>query len=345
MRSGLRRLIFVLVSTVPIVFVSERLYWYWSRGLEDQLVTLVFYAAVFASVPWLVSRYRVDSLWRLLLVVPVHAYLVEGAIVPVLYSGGPLVPFFPAMFTFWHGVLGVVVVWYLFRRWLLAERWRPLLFTSATLGLYWGMWALTAQAEVDDADLAEGLGHSLVLLDARGFAVYAAACTAALAAAHWLLGRVWVATFEPSRMARWVWLAVVAGAIVIWTVAIPWAAPMFAAYAGLQVWALRRTPAPDGPSLLEQLDGPVRIRALWPLTAIPLTAAFSHRFWLDLGLDPDDIENWIFIGSSSLQALAGMVVLVWSHRWARSVRRGERAVSSPDESAPDRSDRKSDARA
>lgn len=344
MRSGLNRLIFVVVSTVPIVFVSERVYWYWSRGPEEQFVTLAFYAAVFASVPWLISRYRVDSLWRLLLVIPVHAYLVEGAIVPVLYSGGPLVPFFPAMFTFWHGVLGVVVVWYLFRRWLVTERRRPLLLTSIALGLYWGLWALTAQAEVDDAELADGLGHALVLLDARGFAVYAAACTAALAAAHWTLGRVWMTSFEPSRATRCVWLLVMGGAVAIWTVAIPWAAPMFVAYAGVQVWALRRTPAPTGPSLLEQLEGPVRLRALWPLAAIPVAATASHRFWLSLDLAADDIENWIFIGSSSLQAVAGMVVLVWSHRRARRVRRVHAAVSSPDATAADRSDRKSDAR-
>lgn len=324
---SIRRLLFVLVATVPALFVSERVYWYFARSWDEQLVLLAFYAPAIASVLWLTSRYQVTDFWSFLLVVPVFAYLVEGAIVPVLYSGGPFVPFFPAMFTFWHGVLGITVVLMLFRRWLLAGRWQPLLATSTAVGSYWGLWALTAIVPDDDPSLAAGGGEPADVLSIEGFAVYSAACTVALIAAHYALNVVWMSEFTPGKRMRWLWMAAVGFAIGGWTVAVPWGAPMFAAYAGLQVWALRRLPRTDEPTLLQQLDGRFPFRRLWPLVSLPIAASVSHALWRQLDLSIETVENYIFISLSVVQACIGLGVLIASH--ARRIKRARPTATQP----------------
>ncbi len=325
---GLRLLAFVAASTVTVLFASERMYWYFARGPIEQLALLGFYAPAVAAVPYLIHRHRVSNLWGLWLVVPVFAYLVEGAIVPVLYSGGPFVPVFPGLFTFWHGVVGVGLVWLQFRRWLVGGESRRLLLASIGIGAYWGLWATTAVVERNDPDLVAELGGPPDLLDPVGFAVYAALCTAALAAAHWVLGRVWVTRFAPSPPATRLWLLVVAAVVIGWTFVIPWAGPMFAAYAGLQIWALRRMPPSHTPTLLQQLDGPVAMSSLWPLAAIPVAAAGSYGLWWAVDPSPETIESWVFLFASGLQALAGIGLLAVSHWRARAGRRSHRAATA-----------------
>jgi hypothetical protein len=327
----LRNLAFVAVATAISVFTSERAYWYFSHAPADQLMLMAFYGPAVASVPYLIDKYRAGGLLRFLLVIPVFAYLVEGAIVPVLYSGGPMVPFFPAMFTFWHGMLGIGLMLFMVRRWLLARRWKPLLATSIGFGAYWGMWAITAVVESQDPGHALADGSPPPLREPTNFALYAAGFSAAFIVAHWLLGFVWQRRFTPPKLAVRIWLVVVGLVIGAWTVAVPWAAPMFAAYAGLQIWALRRTPSAPGPTLLEQLHGRVRIRDLWPLLAIPIAATPSYAFWWGLDLSPSQIEDWIFILQAFLQAVVGAWALVWSHLRARRVRK---AVAVPADVSP-----------
>lgn len=315
----MRRLGWVAAASVICVFVSERVYWYFNPGPAEQIELVLFYGLATASVLWLLGRYRVSDGLGVVLVIPVFAYLVEGAIVPVLYSGGPLVPIFPALFVFWHGMLGVWLVLLQFRRWLLDGRWRPLLVSAVALGLYWGMWAQTAIVEAAEPEWADEFGNPPEIFSTAGFAVYAAACTVALAVAHWLLGFFWMPDFAPGRWARRAWFGVVALTVGGWTVVIPWAAPMFIVYVGLQLWALRRNPAGPGPTVLEALCGRVPVHRLWPLAAIPVAAWLSFWYWSSLALSPEVIEEWIFLFSSVLQVMAGLGVLVVSH-WRRHQR-------------------------
>jgi hypothetical protein len=95
-------------------------------------------------------------------------------------------------------------------------------------------------------------------------------------------------------------------------VALPWALPMFGAYAGLQVVALRRHSArvPAGrPDLFAQLAEPVRLRALLPLVLMAPTAALTYAgLWQ---LDPSDAVLRVLMYSIiALQAIAGAVITV-----------------------------------
>ena len=322
---------FVLVVAAIVGVSSERMFWYWSTNPLDHWVVAIVYAPAVAGVLWLLSRYQVTGLWGVMLVAPVLGLLVEGVITPVVYSGGPFVPFFPVWFAFWHGVLGIVVLVYLFRRWLVADHRRPLLAASVAMGAFWGTWAMTMTLpeNVADPELVADNGGPLHVLGPNEFALYALAFSAILVAAHALLGfGLWMRSFEPHALTRWIWLLATGAAVTAWTFAIPWAAPMFVAYVGLQVWALRRhARSASGPTALEELDGRVRPVSLAPIGALPAVAAFTYTIWWNVGPPEDVIRYGFMYGTIFVQAAVGAVLMFVSIR--RSGRPPSRAPSPP----------------
>lgn len=318
---GLRRLVFVLVCAAIIGVGSERMFWFWASSPLDHVMVTLVYAPAVAGVLWLIDRYRVGELWGLLLVAPVMGLLVEGVVTPIVYSGGPFVPFFPVWFGAWHGVLSMVVLLFGVRRWLVTRNWRRLLTASIMLGVFWGTWSITLQLpeSVGDPEMIADHGGPLHILDPSEFTLYALTFSAILAAAHLLLGRGgWTSSFEPSRPAKVVWAVVTGGIVIAWTVAIPWAAPMFVAYLAPQIWGLRRQGrVARGPSLLELLDGRFPVRALWPIAALPAVASGTYALWWAIDV-PEAVIRGVFMnGTIGVQTIVGAVLFVTALRRAR----------------------------
>ncbi|HEC10483.1 MAG TPA: hypothetical protein ENI86_13115, partial [Acidimicrobiales bacterium] len=143
LRSVLRWTAFILLGGAITSVGSERMFWFWSSNPVDHWLTSLVYAVPFAAALWAISRYRVGGLASLILVAPLFAYVTEGVITPVMYSGGPLIPFFPAWFTFWHGFIGLVGLWYLLHLWMVRGRRKLILAASVGLGAFWGLWSTT----------------------------------------------------------------------------------------------------------------------------------------------------------------------------------------------------------
>lgn len=315
---------FAFLVGVAAAVSSERMFWYWASEPSGMIEVGAFYGLLLAGSLWLIDRFRVHELVGLALVLPTAGYLVEGILTPILYTGGPMVPFFPLWFAAWHGVLslGLLVFW--FRSKLLADDRRALLLASLAFGLFWGVWSitLTLPENVNDEELIEIEGGPLQLLDPTEFTWYALWVTAALAIAHYLLGRGgWRSSFDPVKGLRWLWWLFAGAMLITWTISIPWAAPMFFLYGGLQVWALRRLDQqqPDGhrPSILAQLDGRIRAISLLPLAPMPVVAAVTYWLLWEAELSFDAIRV-IMYSIIVLQTLGALVMAVWSLRRAFS---------------------------
>ena len=303
----LRHLAFVFLCACITAVMSERIFWFWSPGLAEHLAVSAFYALPVAFTLWAMATYRVNGVWSVLLAAPLYAYVTEGVITPILYTGGPFVPFFPAWFAFWHGIMAFGFLLLAVRHWLLAQAWKPLALTAVGTGLFWGIWASTLRLpeNVNDEELIADLGEPLTVLGPAAFAFYALLFTGVLAAAHWLLGYVWPESYAPGRPTKVVVAGLVVAGAAMWTVAAVWALPMFIAYAGLQRWGLRRHAATAAePDVVRQLHGRVRVRSLVPLFAIAPVAAGSYAvLW---ALDPSTLAlQVIFYSVIAAQAVAG----------------------------------------
>lgn len=326
---GVRRLAFALVSAAIVVVISERMFWFWASNPLSHLEVSAFYALAVAPALWLIDRFRVDRVAPLVMVALVFAMFVEGVLTPVTYTGGPFVPLFPVWFTAWHGLMGFVVGWYLVHRWLLDRRIGRLAVVSALAGAFWGLWSMTLSLpeNVEDEELIADSGGPLTVLDPAAFTRYAIAFSMILAVAHWVWGRLGdVGRFRPSRPAIGLY-AVAAGAMLVgWTVAIPWALPMFAAYVWLPVRFLRRhEPAADGPGLLAELVGPVRARDLLGLVPLPVVAAGTYAliWW---SAPTDTVLRVVMYGSIAVQTVVAAAMLA---RSGATIGRGLRAARPP----------------
>ncbi len=329
----------VTVSALIMVVTSERVFWYYTDADFLSFAELaIFYGLGVAALFWFCHRYRVGSWWSLVAAAPVFAYVIEGVITPVLYSGGPT-PVFPLWFSAWHGGLGVLLVWYGLRRLLLDRRTVATLVLAIALGVFWGTWATTMwlPENLDDPELVESAPRIRSLLD---FARYATITSAVLAAGHWVLGRLWLADHRPSpRVARLLG-AFCLVATVGYSLALPWATPMFVALVGSVAWMLRgRRPTADGagpplgPDLFTRLAGPVAARALLPLAALPAAAVASHGLWLRL--DPSlDAVRVILYGTIALQSLVAAAGLVVAARRLAAERRPASVPTTPPTTGP-----------
>ena len=323
-RSSLRWALFILLGGAITSVGSERMFWFWASDPRDHWVTSLVYAVPFAAALWAISRFRVGGLSSLLLVAPLFAYVTEGVITPVMYSGGPFLPVFPAWFTFWHGFIGLVLLWYLLHLWLVRGRWVLISVAAAGVGLFWGIWSTTLwlPENVGDTELLADNGGPLRILGPLAFARYVLAFTLLLALFHWVWGRLRVPSrFDPPRWPRTAYLVAIGGALVMWTLMLPWAAPMFVLYAGLQILVLRRHErTATGPPLLETLSGPVSAVHLIPLMAIPVTAAGSY--WLLWQVRPADaVLNALMFGVIAVQSVsAALAVSVVAWRTVKASR-------------------------
>ncbi len=319
----LRLLAFAMVAAVISTVASERLFWFWTRHLRQHGEVALFYTVAVLVTFWAIGRYGVNGWWSLLLATPLYAYVTEGVITPVMYTGGPFVPFFPLWFSFWHGILAMALVVFAIRRWLLDRAYRALSTAAVGFGAFWGLWASTLRLpeNLEDPELLAEHAE-LVVLEPAEFGIYVATFTAVLAAGHWALGFLWPAEFSPGR-----WMTRIFGFIVVawaamWSVVVPWALPMFLAYGGLQLWGLRRHRAQvRGPDLFAQLQGRVQIRTLWPLGLIvPAAWATYGTLWL---IDPSVLTlQWVFYGSIAIQTIAGAALGLTAFR-----RSGRRSVA------------------
>jgi hypothetical protein len=320
MIDGLRRLVFVALCTAIVAVGSERMFWYWASSPADHGIVTLVYAPCVAGALWLVAHFRVHDVWGLLLVAPAFGLLVEGVITPVVYSGGPFVPFFPVWFGVWHGVLGMMVLLFGVRWWLVTGDRRRLLTASTLLGIFWGTWSITLllPENVGDPEMVADHGGALHVLDPTEFMLYAVTFSFVLAVAHFLLGRGWwLTTFEPSRPVTVLWIVATGAVVVAWTFVIPWAAPMFAAYLGLQIWGLRRDERVAArPSLLERLDGRFPARALLPLAAMPVAASGTYAAWWAIDLPEGVVRGAFMYGTIAAQTVVGAVAFVLALRRA-----------------------------
>lgn len=327
-RNGLRHLAFLFVSSSIVVIVAERMFWYWSPDPVDHAELAAFYALALAPALWLIDRYGVDRPAPLVMVAMVFGLMVEGVLTPVTYTGGPFVPFFPVWFAAWHGLMALGGAWYLLHRWLLERRVRAIAVASAATGAFWGLWSmtLTLPENVEDEELIADQGAALTVLDPAAFARYAITFSLILAVGHWLWGRLGdVGRFRPSRPTVAVYGLMVGAMLIGWTVAIPWAIPMFAAYTWGAVRFLRRhEPTADRPSLLAQLVGPVRASDLLALAPLPMLAAGTYAivWWL---APTDAVLRVVMYGTIAVQTVVAAVVL-W--RSGRSITRRAAQSSS-----------------
>jgi hypothetical protein len=322
MKRILIRLAFILLSTITMVFFSEKVFWYVQGYSILELV--LFYAIPVAVCITVLDLFQVHRLSGLVLVGGLFGFLVEGALTPVIYEAGLLDPIMPAYFVGWHGLLSLVVGWYLIRKFLVERQWKHLVVLSLGIGIFWGVWSLAYR-------LPESVREFQALVEAGeqfipgawpvgDFALYSVVFSALLAAAHWLLAQgFWQREFT---LQRWE-MGLLAAILVLLYLAqvfptVPLGFLKLAGLIALVILPLRMVnQGSEKPSVLVQLDRSIPAKHVAPLMAIPVAASLVYAL-AEVFPPPEDWLRGLYITIYSLQALAGGSLFLWA--WVDSIK-------------------------
>ena len=315
MKAALYRLTFVLLTAATMVFTSEKVYWY-VQGYPVVELILFYALPVYASL-WALEYFRARSLASLVLIAALYGFLVEGVLTPVIYENGLLDPVMPAYFVGWHGLLSVVFGWYLLHRWLVRGQWKRILVGGSLFGLFWGTWSLTYWLPENIAEfealLAQGEPVIPGAWPAVDFALYVFTFTLILAAAHWLLGRFWLTSFQPSRWEKWIiglGLGALFGLMVLPVQ--PLAFLKLAALLGLIYLGLRANLRREAAgSLLADLAGPIRPGHTLALLAMPTLASLVYALAVAIQPSQEALRAMLAI-TPPVQSFVGGAAFVWA---------------------------------
>ncbi len=310
MKNSLRRLLFVGLSTIIVVFFSEKAYWHIQGYAYLELV--LFYAFPVYACLSIIDYFRVYRTSALVLVAALYAFLVEGVLTTVLYEAGFLDLWMPAYFIGWHGLLSLVFGWYGLRKWLIRGQWKRVLTFGFLFGLFWGIWAITWWLpEAFDGPIKVDPWSSV------DFGLYAFVFAATLALSHWLLGRgLWPREFKPSKVEKWVIsLSLIALFGLIVFPILPLAIVKLAVFTGMIFIGLDAGRKVEerglNKTLFSELAGPVKgvhVLALFAMPAASTGVYALARLW-------QPSESWILVlleGIPFVQTLLGGGVFLWA---------------------------------
>ena len=310
MKSTIRRLLFVGLSTAITVFFSEKAYWHVQGYAYVELV--LYYAFPVYACLWAIDYFRVRRVSALVLVGALYAFLIEGVLTTVLYEAGLLDVLMPAYFIGWHGLLGLVFGWYLLRRWLVKGQWERVLTFGSVFGLFWGIWAITwwlpeafeGPARVDRWSIVD-------------FGLYACVFASTLALSHWLLGQgVWPRAFKLSKVEKWlIGLSLVAlFGLTVFPV-LPVAIVKLVVLLGIVFLGLRagRVGEANGsnPTVFSELAGSVKGGHVLALFAMPMAATGVYAF-ATIWQPSESGIRLVLEGMPMVQALGGAGVFFWA---------------------------------
>jgi hypothetical protein len=309
-KSTLRRLLFVVLSTIITVFFSEKAYWHIQGYAYVELV--LFYAFPVYACLLVIDKFKVQRFSALVLVASLYAFLTEGVLTTVLYEADPLDVLMPAYFIGWHGLLSLAFGWYGLRKWLMKGQWKRLLAFGLIFGLFWGTWAITWWLPEAFDNPVSVRPWSIV-----DFGLYAFVFASTLVLSHWLLGRgLWPREFKPSKVEKWV-VVLSLGVLFSLTVLpiLPWAIFKLVVLLGIIFLGLYAGRGGEQTELtrtiFSELVGPVKGGHVLTLFAMPVAATAVYAL-ASIWQPSTSVILLLLEGIPFLQTLLGAGIFLWA---------------------------------
>ncbi len=197
----LKRMTFMILSTLIVVFFSEKMYWYIQGYALGELVLFYFFG-VYIFI-WSIDYFQVNDFWSLFLSAMLYSLYVEGILTGLITAAGLAAPILAFYYYGWHSLISIVFGWYLLRKWLLEGNDLKLFISSSLMGVFWGLWSLgywlpeiVNSPELQEEPFDPGKWRI------ERYATLVLVFGAMLIVAHWLLGKdeLWSSSFRPTRI-------------------------------------------------------------------------------------------------------------------------------------------------
>ncbi len=334
-----RSTLFVLALGAVSWAWSEVGFWSTFRAEDSVLgwvITWLAYSLVVGVVLRVARRFPVRGLPGLVILGALYGWLVEGVVAATVYQQLP----FSLIWTgvAWHGMLTVVVGWWLLPKVLRLGGLRAWAM-CAVIGLAWGAWSVGWWGAAPDQR------EDPVVPGLASYAVFVAIVSAAAILGYLLADRVplrdgdlrsrWGAIVSVAVLAVW-------GAVMVLP-SLPWAPLVLGPLLALAWFSLRRLSRHEPPAgrtaIAAEWPAGVPLRRLGPLALVPVTAVALYAVLvpLDPGVRGEGPFFLVLLGAVIVLTLVGTVALLWSlWRTGRPRRRTSPSQLSEDAEASER---------
>ncbi|MFO8109919.1 MAG: hypothetical protein R6U17_05290 [Thermoplasmata archaeon] len=300
------RWIFLLSSTIIVVFFSEKMYWY-IQGYSLLILILVYVVGVYIIVR-AIEFFSVAKFWPFVLVAVLYPLYVEGLFTGIILQDITVFTML-SYFVGWHTLISVMIGWYLHRKWLINKDYFRLGLSSTLIGIFWGFWSIvywTPRQMGPEFEDGFRTGQWPVL----EFAFLVFFLTLLYIGSHYLLGRkgIWQSEFRPSKIEDGIIFAVILFFLIIQFIALSFLVLILLGHLCIVLLALRAySRRKNGPTILKQLEGEVELKGTLVFFFMPLLATMVY--WLFTLYRPSDefIGSVIYDGTVFIQLILGFI--------------------------------------
>lgn len=303
-------LFFIVIATVPMVIVSENMFYYIAEPIWSNIF---WYAFAAASAFWAIEHFSIRRVVPLFLAGAIFGWVVEGVLVPLIYGHPLFISWTPLA---WHAPLSFMLLWYYFRKWSLENAWLKILITSSLLGLFWATWAIVLWLPPGFVPEGGEIADQLILTSGE-FTLYAFTYGLTVIAAHLLLGFFWPKQYKPGKIFNVLVAVCVFGYFILNIVilsGIIWA-PLYLGILFFILWiALKKNKQNEiGPSAFADLEGHAKVPSLIAMATLPIVASLTYWFLTIIQPSPKSIFQYIYEGYSISMLFIGFGLFFFAY--------------------------------
>ena len=307
-----QKVLFVLANGYILLFFSEMMFW-GSFEWQELPMTWLAYSVIGFMFLTAVAHFRIQDKWGLFLAGALFGWLAEGVLVQTTYEELPLSLSFTGLA--WHALLTIWMGWYWLPKTLRQGSAWQVVQRAGAVGMLFGLWLLVWQVEI----------HPAQPPTPGGFIWFAVLSSLGLGVSYWLLHWLDGARFQVSRRSFTAVACLLLLYFAVQTVpAAPIALVVLPLLLLLLIVPLKKARPANGRSLLAETAGPLALKNLLALAALPTSAivTFSVATWLQI---PPYSHYVLYAITTPLGfILLGMAIF---KQWRR--KSGETAVTNP----------------
>ena len=311
-KQALKRWAFLILSSIIMVFYSEKMYWY-VQGYAYVELSFYYIFGVYMFF-WIIQKFRVQSFWPMFVAAVSYPLYVEGLFTGIITLDTSIFVML-SYFIGWHTTLSVILGWYFHHKWLIQRETGKIIASSILIGIFWGAWSVVywTETQTNDPEMQEmfKLGQWRIY----EFALLAFYLAALYALAHFLIGKVWIRSFQPGKLEN-----ITIGLVLLFFLIIQ------ILTAGIFVFILllhfvllflilryyRDRVAEEDPVIFEQLHGEVRIRDAMLFLLMPFLATVIYGIFSCNRPADAFIDDIIFNGIVFLQLTYGFLLYLFA---------------------------------
>ncbi len=308
----LNRWKFLILSTLIMIFFSEKMYWY-IQGYSLLILVLFYIVGVYIIVR-LIEIFKVSNFWPFVLIAITYPLYIEGFFTGIIVADITFITML-SYFIGWHTLLSVILGWYFHRKWLIKKEYKKILLSSIFLGIFWGVWSIVywTARQIADPDFQDGF--KVGQWPVEEFLMLTIVFSVLYMGSHYLLGRkkIWQEEFKASKIEDIIIALIILFFLLIQIISYSYLVVIILGHSAVIVLTLlyyKKRKTSNEKTILQQLAGKVELKGIIIFSIIPILASGVYGLLTHIRPSDEFIDSVIYDGIVAIQVILGFIIYV-----------------------------------